>query len=80
MHHRKFTYYDNGKNKTVDGYQLNLWLFDCEEKQIGVVQTTTYDKSGNVLGTLNIKSYEIEMQYVNPNSLGENFLQAFCKK
>ncbi|MBW8359314.1 MAG: hypothetical protein K0M63_05850 [Weeksellaceae bacterium] len=76
----QITYYDNGKNKTVDGYQLNLWLFDCEEKQIGVVQTTTYDKSGNVLRTLHIKSYEIELQYVNPNSIGENFLQAFCKK
>ena len=77
----QIAYYDkDGKNKTADGYQLNLWSYDCEEKQIGVVQTTTYDRAGNVLGTLSIKSYEMELHYVNPNSLGENFLQAFCKK
>ena len=81
MESPQLTYYDNdGKSKTTDGYQLNLWIYDCDEKQLGLIQMITYDKSGNVLQTLNLKSFEIELRYVIPNSLGENFLQAFCKK
>ena len=68
------------KRSDVDWTQLTLWQFDCEDKQIGVVQATSYDKLGNVLSSLNFKSYEIEMTYVNPDSLGEAYLRAFCQR
>ncbi|WP_332032718.1 surface-adhesin E family protein [Kaistella sp.] len=69
-----------GQRKYVDGYQVTLWQFDCEEKQIGIVQTTTYDKKGLVLNTLSIKNFEIDMTYVNPDSMGEVYLTAFCQR
>lgn len=39
----------------IDGYQINLWQYDCDEKQIGIVQLTTYDKLGKVVGSYSKK-------------------------
>lgn len=73
-------YYDKNQKKVIDGYQITLWKFDCDERQIGLVQTTTYDKKGNVKKTLSLKSFQIEMDYAVPDSLGEDFLKAFCEE
>jgi len=69
-----------GQKKHVDGYQVTLWQFDCADKQIGIVQATAYDKMGNFLSSLSFKSYEINMMYVNPDSVGEVYLRAFCQR
>lgn len=74
-------YFDENQNeKKIDGYQLILWKFDCEEKQIGVIQSITYDKNSKVLSSINLKSYEIEMFYIVPNSVGELFFKSFCSE
>lgn len=66
--------------KVVDGYQINLYKFGCSDKKIGIVQVSTYSKSGEVLKTTKIKDDLVEMNYVLPDSVGESFLQSFCSK
>lgn len=64
------------KNKNVE-YLINLYQFDCDERKIGVVQVVSY-KNGKVLNSTTLKSYEIEMRYVVPESIGETLLLYFC--
>lgn len=66
--------------KVVDGYQINLYQFDCSDKKISIAQVNTYSKSGEVLKTTKIKDDLVEMDYVLPDSVGESFLQSFCSK
>lgn len=78
---KQLEYIDNkGAKKVIDGYQMNLWQYDCDERQIGIIQLTTYDKLGSVVGSYSKKSYEIELEYVNPNSMGEYFVNVFCER
>lgn len=79
----KLVYYSANTDKSkkiIDGYQISLYKFDCSEKQIGILQMTTYSKSGNVLKTLKINEYLVEMNYVIPDSIGEGMLDSFCYK
>ena len=66
--------------RIIDGYQINLQKFDCSEKKMGIIQITTYSKSGKVLKTSKSTDYYVEMNYVIPDSLGESLLNAFCSK
>lgn len=61
-----------------DEYYITLYQFDCEERKIGAVQDITY-KNGKVLNNVVLKSYEIEMGYVIPESIGETLLLYFCQ-
>ena len=75
----KTTYYSKaGLKKTVDGYSITLWKFDCEEKKIGLVQCSTYNTNGETLNTVTFKDYEIEFTYPIPGSTGESMINAFC--
>ncbi|MDR6157027.1 mRNA deadenylase 3'-5' endonuclease subunit Ccr4 [Chryseobacterium sp. SLBN-27] len=68
----------NNNKKIIDGYKIILYKFDCSEKQIGVLQMTTYSKSGKVLNTTRINEYLVQMDYVIPDSIGEGILDSFC--
>lgn len=68
----KTAYYSTNKaqsKKIIDGYKIILYKFDCSEKQIGILQMTTYSKSGKVLKTTKINEYLVEMDYVIPESI-----------
>lgn len=73
-------YYDKNQKKVIDGFTLNLWRFDCEERQIGLVQSIIYSKNSKLLQSIFLKDYEVEMNYVIPESNGEAFLKAFCEE
>lgn len=67
------------KAKIVDGYRVLLWKFDCRNKKLGVIQVTTYSKDGKVLNTYKENEILVEMNYVNPDSVGEGLLNTFCE-
>lgn len=67
------------KKSTTDGYQIILWKFDCRSKKIGVIQSTVYSKDGKVLQTYKENEVLVEMNYVNPDSVGEELLRVFCE-
>jgi hypothetical protein len=66
--------------KTVDGYKIVLWKFDCRDRKIGVIKSTTYSKDGTVLESYNKNEVLVDMDYVNPDSIGESLLNNFCLK
>lgn len=68
------------KKSYVDGYQLQLWKFDCRAKKLGVVQQTIYSKDGKVLSTYEVEDYMVNMTYVIPDSLGEGMIRFFCEE
>ena len=79
----KITYFPDNKiqnKKIIDGYQITLYKFSCSEKKLGVGQITTYSKMGTALKTSRLDEYEIEMDYVIPDSIGEELLESFCNK
>ncbi|MFM9945087.1 MAG: surface-adhesin E family protein [Bacteroidia bacterium] len=67
------------KLATVDGYKILLYKFDCKSKKIGVIQATVYSKEGEVLDTYSENELLVEMNYVNPDSIGEYLLKTFCE-
>ena len=69
----------SSNTKTVDGYKIVLWKYDCTDKKIGIIKSTTYSKDGKVLENFSQKEYLVEMDYVNPETLGEALLLHFCK-
>ncbi len=73
-------YFDKDIKKTIDGYHLSLWKYDCDERQIGIIQKNTYTKNGKLVNSFTLKSYEIEMNYVVPDSIGESLINSFCQK
>ncbi|WP_322969505.1 surface-adhesin E family protein [Faecalibacter sp. LW9] len=77
---KETVYFVKNLKKTIDGYHLSLWKFDCDEKQIGIVQKNTYSKDGKLIDNISLKSYEVEMDYVVPDSIGESLIKSFCEK
>lgn len=79
----KTEYYQTRTSKTpkyVDGYRLTLWKFDCDSKQIGLIQVNVYSKEGKLMSKIAEKEYLVDMEYVTPDSAGEGFLNAFCNE
>lgn len=70
----------SGKKMKAEGYSMLLWKFDCIERQIGMAQFIVYSKEGKVLHSISLKSYEIEMLFVVPDSLGEIYFNTFCNQ
>lgn len=68
-----------GVKKTVDGYQLVLWKFDCTSKKLGLIQTSVYSKDGTLLSKSKQNEQLVEMDYVIPDSLGEDILKSICQ-
>jgi hypothetical protein len=65
--------------KTIDGYKILLWKFDCDEQKMGIVKSTTYSKDGKFLDSYSENEILVEMDYVNPDSVGEALLKTFCR-
>ena len=74
----KYTLENSTQEKIVDGYRVMLYKFDCYSKKIGVMKLITYSKDGELLDSINLKEYQVEMDYPNPDSVGEGFLKLFC--
>ncbi|MGI9650863.1 hypothetical protein [Chryseobacterium sp. RLHN22] len=43
-----------------------------------MIQIAVYDKDGKNVYSTKLKDYEVEMEYVIPDSVGENYLNAYC--
>lgn len=67
------------KAKTIDGYVIILWKFDCDDQKMGIVKSTTYSKDGKSLDSNSQDEILVDMDYVNPDSIGEALLYTFCK-
>ena len=67
------------KAKTIDGYTMILWKFDCDEQKMGIVKSTTYSKDGISINSYSHDEILVEMDYVNPDSIGEALLTTFCR-
>jgi hypothetical protein len=67
------------KAKIIDGYVMALWKFDCEEQKMGIVKSTTYSKDGKSLDSFSDDEILVDMDYVNPDSVGEAILNTFCR-
>lgn len=67
------------KAKIIDGYVMALWKFDCDEQKMGIVKSTTYSKDGKSLDSFSEDENFVDMDYVNPDSVGEALLNTFCR-
>ncbi len=79
----KTTYYPNKastKLKTVDGYTIVLWKFNCEDRKLGLIQSNVYSKDGKLLDSIERNELLVDMRYVIPESIGEQMLTKFCVK
>jgi hypothetical protein len=68
----------SGKKQIIDGHEISLYKIDCPNRKIGFIQSTIYNKKGNAIYTVKLQDYEVEMDYVIPDSVGENYLNSFC--
>lgn len=64
--------------KNIDGYQLMLFKVDCDNRKIGLIQIVVYDKNGKTVNSTKLKDYEVDMDYVIPDSVGETYLDTYC--
>ena len=71
---------DRSNSKTVDGYTIILYKFDCSLKKIGVIKSTAYSKAGDELDSYKKNEFLVEMDYVDPESKAERLLSSFCGK
>lgn len=79
----KTVYYskdDRFNSKTVDGYTIILYKFDCSLKKIGVIKSTAYSKAGDELDSYKRDERIVEMDYVDPESKSEKLLLTFCNR
>lgn len=79
----KIMYYPTNKiqsKKIIEGYQITLYKYDCSDKQMGIIQITTYSKLGKVLKSSKVNEYLVDMNYVIPDSVGESILNSFCNE
>lgn len=78
----KTKYYPNEaypNAKIIDRYAMILWKLYCEEQKMGIVKSTTYSQDGKTLVSYSENEIFVEMDYVNPESIGEASLNKFCK-
>jgi len=76
----KIEYYQSNVLKSVDGYKLLLWRFECNPKKIGIKQIIVYSKKGKLMRKMPKKDHLVEMDDVTPNTNAEIFLNVFCNK
>ena len=70
--------YVNQEKKIIDGYQLILFKIDCDNRKLGLIQVAIYDKKGEIVTSTKLKDYEVDMDYVIPDSVGEIYLDTYC--
>lgn len=71
---------DRSNPKSVDGYTIILYKFDCSLKKMGVIKSTAYSKAGDELDSYKRDERVVDMDYVEPESKSERFLVTFCNK
>lgn len=76
----KIEYYQSRVLKSVDGYKLMLYKFQCDPKKIGIKQIIVYSKKGKLMRNMAEKDHLIEMSNVTPKTNAELFLNVFCKE
>lgn len=64
--------------KNIDGYELMLFKVDCDNRKLGLIQIVVYDKKGKTVNSTKLKDYEVDMDYVIPDSVGETYLDTYC--
>lgn len=77
---KKIEYYESKVLKSVDGYKLMLYKFQCDSNKIGVKQIIVYSKKGKLMRKMTEKDKLVDMQQVPKTSIAENFLNVFCNK
>lgn len=76
----KIEYYQSGVLKSVDGYKLMLYKFQCDSSKIGLKQIIVYSKKGKLMIKMTEKDKLVDMQQVPKTSIAEIFLNGFCNK
>jgi len=76
----KIEYYQSNVLKSVDGYKLLLWQFECNPKKMGIKQIIVYSKNGKLMRKMPKKGHLVEMEDVTPKTNAEIFLNVFCNK
>lgn len=71
-------YHTRQGKKVVDGYELILYKVDCDSRKLGLIQIAVYDKEGKNVNNTKLEDYEVEMDYVIPESIGETYLDTYC--
>lgn len=56
-----------------------LYRFDCRRRKFGWISRTTYTKEGKVVDSEQVDDYYVKMEYAVPESVGDNFLNSFCR-
>ncbi len=74
----KIEYYQSGVLKSVDGYKLMLYKFQCDSSKIGLKQIIVYSKKGKLMIKMTEKDKSVDMQQVPKTSIAETFLNVFC--
>ncbi|MDP9957997.1 hypothetical protein J2X97_003671 [Epilithonimonas hungarica] len=74
----KIEYYQSGILKSIDGYKLMLYKFQCNSKRIGVKQIIVYSKKGKLMRKMTEKDNLVDMQYAPKKSNARTFLNVFC--
>lgn len=63
-----------------EGHQIILFRFNCVERQIGILQLTQYTNDNKQAYSTKTEEYEVEMEYVIPDTAGELLLNTFCNE
>lgn len=73
-------FYSGWEKKSVEGQLMTLFKYNCQERQLAYIKRIVYDKNGKVLDNFQRESDKIKMESPMQNSLGENYLNAFCSQ
>ncbi len=76
----KIEYYESKVLKSVDGYKLMLYKFQCDSNKVGVKEIIVYSKKGKLIRKITKKDELVDMQQVPKTSLAERFFKIFCNK
>lgn len=49
-----------------------------DNRKLGLIQIVVYDKNGKTVNSTKLKDYEVDMDYVIPDSVGETYLDTYC--
>jgi hypothetical protein len=76
----KLTVKKSGRTLTyINGYDVLLYEFNCEEKQLMLHSVISYSSKGTVVDSYRPQDYEKEWSDVVPESVGEMLLEKACE-
>jgi hypothetical protein len=77
---KKITIQKNGKSVVYnDAYDLILYEFNCNDRQILIHSMASYSSTGTLLESYKPEEYEKEWSDVIPDSVGEMLLNKACE-